>query len=242
MFRITGGRLQASQFYGFFGVYKIRLIEIDFILCTYKVGDGNGGYATNTITIGRANILPVVYAQSVTNGAEIGVAIVLVGGDADADPLVFAISSGLTNGVLNGTGSNRVYSSTANYYGPDNFTFTVSDGWDSSGTGLLELLVLASNRLPVIHGIGASGGTVSVSGLVQPNREAVLDAKENGRCGDLERSEYTEYCLEHQSLGVVWRVGATDQQQSVLPAEKHGQVTRISPGKGAIVLVGGVVG
>lgn len=98
-----------------------------------------GDYATNyaTITIGDEDVYAT--AQTLITGTNQPLAITLSTIDygdtctADTNDYLYPIISGPTNGVLSGTGANRIYTPANDFEGVDSFQFTVSDGvWTNS--------------------------------------------------------------------------------------------------------------
>jgi hypothetical protein len=135
-------------------------------------------YATNNVFVSTTNTAPSLTGLSLTNLAGTASDIILSGSDPDGDVLSFAIVGSPGKGDLSGSGSNRVYTSWANAFGADSVSFTVNDGFDDSAMAVVDVLVVASNRVPVLSGISVAGGTVTVTGQVQPNREVVLEARD----------------------------------------------------------------
>jgi hypothetical protein len=125
---------------------------------------------TNTLQLITTNRPPVAGAQSVTNLAESATPLVLSSSDPDADALAYQVSGLPLHGALTGAGSNVVYTSANNYYGPDSFGFVVSDGSATSAVATVSLTVQPLNRVPVVSGIARAGTNVDVSAQVQPNR------------------------------------------------------------------------
>jgi hypothetical protein len=132
------------------------------------------GWVTNfadvTITVTQTNTRPVAAAQNVTSLAGMTTDITLTGTDADGDTLTFAITSLPGHGTLTGTSSNRVYTSERNYFGPDSFEFTVSDGWEESDAAEVSLHVLPVNRAPLLTGVRVNGTNMVLEALAQPGR------------------------------------------------------------------------
>ena len=74
--------------------------------------------------------------------------ITLSGSDPDGDALTYSIVSGPTNGTLSGSGANLIYTPTANYNGPDSFTYKVNDGTLDSAAVAVALMVTPVNDPP----------------------------------------------------------------------------------------------
>ncbi|MDT4955327.1 MAG: hypothetical protein QOJ02_3465 [Acidobacteriota bacterium] len=120
---------------------------------SYVVRDGQGGTATGnvTVTINPVNDAPVANADSATTDEDTAVAIDARANDTDVDGDGLSITNA-TNGahgtvaVVNGS---AVYTPAENYHGPDNFTYTVSDGHGGSAQGAVSVTVNSVNDNPV---------------------------------------------------------------------------------------------
>ena len=80
--------------------------------------------ATVTITIKPLNDAPVATPQSVATNEDTPLAIDLAGTDVDGDALTFTIVTPPAHGTFAG----GTYTPSADYNGPDSFTFTANDG------------------------------------------------------------------------------------------------------------------
>jgi hypothetical protein len=69
--------------------------------------------------------------------------------DRDNDPLAFQILTLPSHGQLTDDGTNLTYQPAPNYFGPDEFTFNVSDGLLESAPATVALTVLSVNDRPV---------------------------------------------------------------------------------------------
>ena len=165
----TNGVLTVTE--GVNGVYRAWTnapLEDGFV---YYVEDAGGLVsATNWVSITLTNTPPVAYAQALTNQAEAPSEITLAATDADGDTLSYQVASGPLRGTLTGTGSNLVYTSDNNWYGPDEFSFTVSDGWADSPAATVTLTVLPLNRQPVVTAFQTDGTNFVLEASVQPGR------------------------------------------------------------------------
>jgi hypothetical protein len=124
-------------------------------------GTANGGVDTSTaqtftITVTPVNDPPVANGQSVTTAEDTAKAITLSAADVENSPLTYTVLIGPSHGTLSGNGPNRTYTPTANYNGPDSFTFKASDGSVDSNTATVSITVTPVNDPPV-----ASGQSVS---------------------------------------------------------------------------------
>jgi hypothetical protein len=130
---------------------------------TYKANDGkvDSAPATVSITVQRANAVPVAADQSASTNEDTAKQITLSASDADDDPLTFSIVDGPSNGGLGSIGAadcsavnvctaTVTYTPAANYNGPDAFTFRANDSLTDSNTATVSLTVTAVNDAPVL--------------------------------------------------------------------------------------------
>jgi M6 family metalloprotease-like protein len=118
---------------------------------TYIVNDGGlySNVGTVSLTVNHVNHTPVAQDQSVITDQDTPVAITLVATDPDNDPLTYNIGAGPAHGTLSGTGADQTYTPNAGYYGPDNFTFTATDGTLASNVATVSITVTHVNHAPV---------------------------------------------------------------------------------------------
>ncbi len=97
------------------------------------------------------NAIPVADAQNAAVDEDDSVAITLTGSDEEtaSESLVFAVVDEPSHGVLTGTAPNLTYEPDADYNGPDSFTFTVSDGVNTSTPATVSITVNPVNDNPV---------------------------------------------------------------------------------------------
>ena len=121
---------------------------------TFRVSDGSLATATATVTITVAAVedVPVAAAQTVTATEDTSRAITLVGSDGDGDPLTYAIATQPAHGTVTGTPPAVTYTPAADYFGADSFTFTASDGDQTSAPATVTLNVAGTNDLPTATG------------------------------------------------------------------------------------------
>jgi hypothetical protein len=124
---------------------------------TYDVSDGNGGTATETVTVSvGSNDVPVAgaddYAVDEDTTLTVAAAAGVLANDSDDDGDVLSVSllSDVSNGTLalNADGSFD-YTPGANFNGADAFTYTVSDGFGGEDTATVSITVNAVNDAPV---------------------------------------------------------------------------------------------
>lgn len=99
---------------------------------------------------------PGTEGQSVVTDEDTPVAITLTAVSPNANPLVYTVVSGPTNGDLTGSGANRTYTPDPDYCGPDSFTFKVNDGVNDSNTSTVNITVNCVEDPPVIGGAGST--------------------------------------------------------------------------------------
>src|SRR5207245_8605445 len=98
---------------------------------TFLVNDATTIRAPRTICITVLNNPPVASNQTVSVNANTATNLTLTGSDPDGNPITFRTNSLPAHGALSNfstlTGA-ITYTPTANYSGPDSFTFLVHDG------------------------------------------------------------------------------------------------------------------
>jgi hypothetical protein len=134
---------------------------------TYTVSDGNGGTATGlvTVTVVPVNDAPVAVGDTLTTAEDAPVAVaasVLAGNDTDVDGDALTVTAVATTATTHGsvdlTAGTVSYTPTANYNGPADFRYTVSDGQGGTATGSVQVTVTPVNDAPVVI---TSAGTVN---------------------------------------------------------------------------------
>ena len=93
------------------------------------------------------NQVPETAPQSVSTTPETPVVISLVARDLDGGSLTYAVVDVPTNGMVTGSGPDMTYTPTNGFQGADSFTFTVSDGEDTSAASTVSITV--TNMVPV---------------------------------------------------------------------------------------------
>lgn len=118
---------------------------------TFKANDGllDSNVATVTITVNPVNDAPGALDGQVTADEDTRKWIVLTAWDVDNDPAKYLIVTPPEHGTLTGTGPSVWYTPTANYFGPDSFTFKVNDGQLDSNVATIWINVRPANDLPV---------------------------------------------------------------------------------------------
>lgn len=122
---------------------------------TFVVNDGSNDSNEGTIslTVGNINDEPTADDQSVSTPEDTALDITLIGNDSDGDLLTYELLSQPTHGTLVGSGNFYTYAPAENYFGPDSFTFSVSDGSTVSNEAKVNILVTSVNDVPVISAL-----------------------------------------------------------------------------------------
>ena len=118
-----------------------------------------------TVTVNAVNDAPVANATSSTTVEDQSVVVTLSGSDVDGDNLTFSLDSDAANGSVVIDGSFATYTPNANYFGDDSFTFSVSDGLESSSASV-SVSVSAVNDAPVLASISDVSFDEDLSGSV----------------------------------------------------------------------------
>ena len=95
------------------------------------------------------NDAPVANAQVKSVTEDTPTSITLTGSDVEGSTLTYSIVTPPSHGTLSGSGATRTYTPTANYFGPDSFTFRVNDGTLNSPSATVTINVTAVNDAPV---------------------------------------------------------------------------------------------
>jgi hypothetical protein len=118
---------------------------------TFKVGDGTAysNEATVTISVTAVNDAPITEGQTVTIAEDTSAAITLAASDVDIDPLTYILVTPPTHGAAEAVENLVIYTPTANYNGPDSFTYKANDGHADSNIATVKIVVTAINDAPV---------------------------------------------------------------------------------------------
>jgi hypothetical protein len=114
------------------------------------------------VTVAPANDRPVATSQSLMGLEGGSVPVTLAGADGDGDSLTYSISLQPSHGILSGTAPNLLYTPASLWHGLDSFSFTVSDGLESSLPVAVTIEILPANEAPVAAA-GALAGDEDVA-------------------------------------------------------------------------------
>jgi VCBS repeat-containing protein len=127
---------------------------------TYTVSDGQGGSTngTVTVTVSSVNDLPIPANVSVSVAEDSALSGALTATDVDGDTLTFGSGTAPAHGSVSISSNGAyVYTPTGNYFGPDSFTYSVSDGNGGTATGTVSVTVTNVNDAPTTSGGSAAG-------------------------------------------------------------------------------------
>jgi len=111
---------------------------------TFTANDGtvDSAPATVSVTVTPVNHAPVANAQSTDAPQGVAKALTLSGSDVDAGTtLTYVIVTSPAHGTLSGAPPNVIYTPSADYVGPDAFTFKVNDGTVDSAPATVSISI-----------------------------------------------------------------------------------------------------
>ncbi len=117
------------------------------------------------LAVTAADRPPVADPQQLTTAEDVELPITLTGSDPDGDPLTFEIDRPPAHGSLIGTAPILAYRPAADYNGPDEFTFTITDGRARSEPATISLTVTEVNDPPVL---GADSAVLGGAAALPP--------------------------------------------------------------------------
>jgi hypothetical protein len=167
---------------------------------TYTISDGNGGTdtATVSVTVTNVNDNPDAVNDSATMAEDSGANAINVLANDTAAPdtgetlTITAVTQGANGSVaITGGGTGLTYTPNANYFGPDSFTYTISDGNGGTDTATVSITVTPVNDPPVANA-GPDQTVGCTAGVVTLNGTASFDVDDNS-----------------STLVFVWKEGAT---------------------------------
>ena len=135
----------------------------------YTVSDGAGGTASAvaSLDIAAVNDIPVVTGETATTAEDTAISFTqaqLLSNDSDADTatdkqvLMVSGVGDASNGKVTLLGNGDIqFTPDANYHGPAQFSYTVSDGAGGTASATVNLTVQSVNDIPVAVGEALSG-------------------------------------------------------------------------------------
>jgi len=117
---------------------------------TFTVSDGKDApvSAAVQITVTPVNDAPVASAAVLATSEDTAAALSLGGSDVEGDALAFSIVTPPAHGVLTGAAPALTYTPAPNYFGPDSFTYLVSDGQSDGAPAAISINVSSVNDVP----------------------------------------------------------------------------------------------
>ncbi|MBS4027752.1 MAG: tandem-95 repeat protein [Ignavibacteriales bacterium] len=117
---------------------------------TFRAFDGFlNDTGTVNVTINAVNDAPIAKDTSISTDEDVSKAIVVQGNDSfDTKTLTFALVASPLHGTLTGEMPNLTYFPAPNYFGNDNFKFSVNDG-ELLDTGTVSITVNTVNDKPI---------------------------------------------------------------------------------------------
>jgi VCBS repeat-containing protein len=120
---------------------------------SYSIEDGQGATASATVTVSIApvNDGPTAANDNATTDEDVAVNIPVLANDGDSDAGTLAVesASAARNGTtsVNSDGSIR-YTPAADYFGPDTFSYTITDGQGGTASASVTVMVSSVNDGP----------------------------------------------------------------------------------------------
>jgi len=146
----------------------------------FKVNDGrlDSAPAKVSLSVAPVNDAPVAQSQAVTLDEDTVGGITLGASDADGDALTYSVGAP-SHGTLAGTPPDLTYHPDTNYFGPDGFAFTVSDG-QSNSQATVSITVRPVNDPPV------ADASATLPLVISPNNSNAPIVLDGSRSSDLE--------------------------------------------------------
>jgi len=118
---------------------------------TYLVADGmsDSNIATVSITVNPINDAPLAFDLELTTNEDVPLPVALLAVDVDEDPLTWTLSEP-AHGALTGAAPDLVYTPDQDWNGEDQFSYSVSDGQETSRDYSVLITVLEAYLPPQI--------------------------------------------------------------------------------------------
>jgi large repetitive protein len=122
---------------------------------TYQISDGQGGFATATVTVivRPVNDAPVARNDTATTPEDTPVTIAVLGNDSDVDgnPLTVTSATSPDGQVTINPDGSILFTPNANFNGSTTISYTISDGRGGTSTASVTLTVSPVNDAPVAN-------------------------------------------------------------------------------------------
>jgi len=145
---------------------------------TYTASDGHGGSGTATVhvTVAPVNDNPVANDDAATTDEDTSIVISVLANDNDLDGDSLAVSSvtpGANGSVVINDDGTVTYTPNADFFGGDNFTYSISDGNGGTATATVHVTVTNVNDDPVANDdsptVGEDSGANTIDVLANDN-------------------------------------------------------------------------
>ena len=201
----------------------------------FQAGDVQGAVSAATVHIAvqPSNSVPVAASFVVTTNAESAVAVNLIAGDADNDPVSFTLLVTPTHGLLAGDGADWVYTPAAGFIGSDSLMYKGGDGLADSDPATITLNVIAA---PV---------AASLFGIVfdDANKNGQPDVGETGvnglrvtLVGEVQSASPSANLTTETEAGGAWRLDGVPLGQYMLSVATNGGVQLQGPVENPVVV------
>jgi hypothetical protein len=203
---------------------------------TYTVSDGNGGTATGTVDVAVTPVqdAPVAIADALTTLEDtVATTTTLAANDTDADNDTLTVTAvaptANTHGSVALAAGTVTYTPAANYNGPADFTYTISDGNGNTAIGTVNVTVT-----PVDDAPSAVDDTATVA---EASTNTVIDVLANDT--DLDAGAKTVASVSTPAHGTA-SVGGGGANVTYTPAANYcNQGTNVPPDSFTYTLNGG---
>ncbi len=136
----------------------------------FTASNGTATSAPATVSLTVLGI-PTANAQSITTNENVAQTVTLTGSDPNSPPrpLTYTVTVSPAHGTLSGTAPNFTYIPTTDYFGPDSFQFTASNGTTTSPAATVAITVNFVNQPPTFTAgpdqtVGRDLGAETVTG------------------------------------------------------------------------------
>ena len=127
---------------------------------TYTISDGHGGSSTATVsvTVTPVNDAPVAVSDGASTAEDTPVTVAVLANDFDleGDSLTVTAASAASGAVVINPDGSLTYTPSANFFGSDTITYSISDGNGGTATATVAVTVASVNDNPVALNDAAS--------------------------------------------------------------------------------------